>query len=163
MHGRVTAQAALLIVLLALSSARAALAAGAVEMQVERIVVTAIDEYNAAMEAGDPAGWLKYFTDSVKRRDPLAAQSGRQEFADYYAREFKTLQMKWTTKKMLIMGRSAAVEFEWAGTHKDSNTPVKLDAVAMLEMASSGRFESINFYFDTAKAGTALAQPTAAR
>ena len=162
MHGRITALAALSALLLTLG-ARTALAAGAVEMQVERIVVTAIDEYNAAMEAGDPAGWLKYFTDSVKRRDPLAAQSGRQEFADYYAREFKTLQMKWTTKKMIIMGRSAAVEFEWAGMHKDSNTPVKLDAVAMLEMASSGRFESINFYFDTAKAGIALAQPTAAR
>src|SRR5262245_9151238 len=46
-------------------------AAGAVEMQVERIVTTAIDEYNLAMEEGSPEAWLKYFTDNVRRSSPL--------------------------------------------------------------------------------------------
>lgn len=143
-------------------SARPAFAAGAVEMQVERIVVTAVNEYNSAMQAGDPADWLKYFTDNVRRKDPLSAQQGKQEFADYYAREFKSIQAQWVTKKMIISGRSAAVEFEWNGVHKASGMSVKADVVAILEMASSGKFESIIYYFDTAKIGQYLATDVAA-
>jgi hypothetical protein len=127
------------------------LAAGAVEMQVERIVLIAIEQYNQAMQAGDPGEWLKYFTDNVRRKDPLSAQQGKQAFTDHYAREFKDFQAQWTTRKMIISGRSAAVEFEWSGVHRPSGTPVKADAVAILELASSGKFESISYYFDTAE------------
>ena len=85
-----------------------ALAAGAVEMQVEHIVVQTIDEYNQAMEAGDPAPWLRYFTDNVRRHAPQADQQGKKELADYYAWEFKTFRAKCAIKKILVSGRSAA-------------------------------------------------------
>jgi len=131
-----------------------AIAAGAVEMQVDRIVKIAIMEYNSAMRDGDPAGWLKYFTDNVKRRDPQSAQEGKQAFAAYYGWEFENFQAGWSTKKVLISGRSGAVEFEWDAVHKASGTPLKVNMVAIFEMASSGKFESVDFYFDTAKLGS---------
>ena len=130
---------------------RTALAAGAVEMQVEHIVVQTIDEYNQAMEAGDPQPWLRYFTDNVRRHSPLADQQGKQEVGDYYAWEFQNFRAKYVTKKILVSGRSAAVVFDWEGVHKASGTPVKVEMVGVYEMASSGRFDSVSFYFDTAK------------
>lgn len=132
---------------------RTALAAGAVEMQVERIVVIAINEYNNAMEAGEPGGWLKYFTDNVRRVGPQAAQQGKQEFSEYYRSEFENYRARWNTKKMIISGRSAAVIFEWDAVHKSTGAQHKVDMVAVFELASSGKFESVEFYFDTAKLG----------
>lgn len=132
---------------------RTAHAAGAVEMQVERIVVIAIAEYNDAMTAGDPDGWLKYFTDNVKRKAPQSAQEGKQAFSDYYQGEFENFRARWNTKQMIISGRTAAVEFEWDALHKASGTPLKVDMVAVFALASSGKFDSVNFYFDTAKLG----------
>ena len=130
---------------------RTAFAAGAVEMQVEHIVVQTIDEYNQAMEAGDPQSWLRYFADNVRRHSPLSDQQGKKDFSDYYAWEFKTFQARCVTKKILVSGRSAAVVFDWEGVHKPSGTPVKLEMVGIYEMASSGRFEAVSFYFDTAR------------
>lgn len=135
----------------AVSHLRPASAAGAVEMQVERIVVQAIGEYNDAMAAGNPAGWLKYFTEGVRRRSPLSEQAGKEAFDDYYRKEFEAFQARWTTSKMIIAGRSAAVEFEWDAVHKASNAPVKLNMVAVFQLAPNGKFESVNFYFDSAK------------
>lgn len=122
-------------------------------MQVERIVVLAIGEYNDAMVAGDPGGWLKYFTDTVRRQGPQSAQQGKQAFSDYYRTEFDNFRARWTTKKMIISGRSAAVEFEWDAVHKSTDTPLKLNMVAVFELAPNGKFDSVNFYFDTAKLG----------
>ena len=139
--------------LVALLPARGALAAGAVEMQVERIVKIAIMEYNSAMRSGDAARWLKYFTDNVKRQGPDGAQVGKQAFSDYYQWEFGNFEASWKSKRMLISGRSGAVEFEWDAVHRPTGAPVKLDMVAIFELASSGKFESANFYFDTAKVG----------
>lgn len=141
-----------LLCLLSFQPDRAA-AAGAVEMQVERIVVIAIKEYNDAMAAGDTGGWLKYFTDNVKRHGPQSSQEGKQAFSDYYRGEFESFQARWATKKMIVSGRTAAVEFEWDAVHKASGTPLKVDMVAVFGMASSGKFDSVNFYFDTAKLG----------
>lgn len=151
----VTVATCVSIALLCLSSfhARTALAAGAVEMQVERIVTISIDEYNQAMEAGDPGGWLKYFTDNVRRHGPQSEQHGKQEFSDYYRWEFENFRARWITKKMVVSGRSAAVVFEWEAVHRPSGTPLKVDMAAVLELASSGKFESVSFYFDTAKLG----------
>lgn len=132
---------------------RTANAAGAVEMQVERIVVIAIDEYNDAMAAGDPGGWLKYFTDTVRRQGPQSAQQGKQAFSEYYRTEFDSYRARWNTRKMIISGRSAAVEFEWDAVYKPTDTPLKLNMVAVFELAPSGKFDSVNFYFDTAKLG----------
>jgi ketosteroid isomerase-like protein len=126
-------------------------AAGAVEMQVERIVVQAIGEYNDAMAAGDPAAWLKYFTEGVRRRAPQSEQDGKEAFDQYYRKEFEAFRAKWTTSKMIIAGRSAAVEFEWDAVHKASNAPVKINMVAVLQLAPNGKFDSVNFYFDSAK------------
>jgi len=126
-------------------------AAGAVEMQVEHIVLQTIDEYNQAMQAGDPQQWTRYFTDNVRRASPISSQQGRQAFADYYNWEFKTFQAWYTTKKIIVSGRSAAVIYDWEATHKSSGQAVKIDTVAIYELGSSGRFESVSFYFDTAQ------------
>ena len=137
----------------ALFQSGSARAAGAVEMQVDRIVKIAILEYNSAMRSGDgdPTRWLKYFTDNVKRQGPRSAQEGKQAFADYYAWEFGNFEATWTTKRMMVSGRTGAVEYEWDAVHKASGTPLKLNIVVILEMASSGKFEAADFYFDTAK------------
>ena len=139
-----------------------ALAAGAVEMQVEHIVVQTIDEYNQAMEAGDPAPWLRYFTDNVRRHAPQADQQGKKELADYYAWEFKTFRAKCAIQKILVSGRSAAVVFDWEAVHKESGKPLKLEMVGIYEMGPSGKFEAVSFYYDTAKAGQLLAASAAA-
>ncbi len=154
---------ALAVSLLCLLSFQAptAFAAGAVEMQVEHIVVQAIDEYNQAMEANDPQGWLKYFTDNVRRHGPLSDQQGKKEFADYYGWEFKNFQAKWVTRRILVSGRAATVVFLWDAVHKPSGTPLQIEMVGICEMGSSGRFESVSFYYDTAKAAKLLVESDA--
>ena len=139
-----------------------AFAAGAVEMQVEHILAQAIDGYNQAMEAGDSSAWMNYFTDNVQRRSPVSEQTGKKDFADYFVWEFKNFQAKIVTKKIIVSGRSAAVLSVWDAIHKPSGTPVKLEMVAIYELASSGRFDSVSFYYDTAKAGKFLAENAAA-
>ncbi len=130
---------------------RSANAAGAVAMQVERIVKLAIMEYNSAMRAGDPARWTKYFDDSVKRNSPTTHQERIVAFGDYYAWEFENFEATWTTSRMIISGPVGAVEFEWDAVHKPSGTAVKLSMVAVFELASSGKFQSINFYSGSAE------------
>jgi len=134
----------------AFAQMRSALAAGAVAMQVERIVKIAIMEYNSAMREGDASRWLKYFTDNVVRQAPTGSQEGMQAFSDYYGWEFRNFEATWTTKRMIINGPVGAVEFEWNAVQRTSETPVKIDMVAVFELASSGKFESVRFYFDTA-------------
>jgi len=55
------------ITILSLSSllVSSAQAAGSVDMQVTSIIKQAMEGYNLAMEANDPAGWTKYFSDNV--------------------------------------------------------------------------------------------------
>ena len=139
------------LLLIAPFQLRTASAAGAVAMQVERIVKIAIMEYNGAMRAGDPSRWIKYFTNDVKRTAPQTMQEGMQAFTDYYAWEFENFEATWATKRMIISGSVGAVEFEWDAVHKASGTPVRIDMVAVVELASSGKFQSINFYYGTAQ------------
>ncbi len=136
---------------------RPAVAAGAVAMQVERIIKIAIMEYNSAMRDGDAARWTKYFTDNVKRNAPQASQEGMKAFSDYYAWEFGNFDAAWTTKRMIISGPVGAVELEWDAVHKASGNPVKVNMVAIFELASSGKFQSVDFYFDSAGLGDYLA------
>ena len=143
-------------------SARPLFAAGAVEMQVEHILVHAIDEYNLALEAGDSSGWMKYFTDNVTRHSPVSDQQGKKDFADYFAWEFKHFQAKYVTKKILVSGRSAAVVFVWDALHKLSGTALKLEMVGIYDLASSGKFDAVSFYYDSAKAGKFLGDSAAA-
>ena len=140
-----------LLLLIGAFQMRAASAAGAVAMQVERIVKIAIMEYNGAMRAGDPARWIKYFTNDVKRTAPQSTQEGMQAFTDYYAWEFENFEATWATKRMIISGSVGAVEFEWDAVHKASGKPVKVEMVAVVELASSGKFQSINFYYGNAQ------------
>ncbi|MGD8788679.1 MAG: nuclear transport factor 2 family protein, partial [Burkholderiales bacterium] len=107
--------AVLLVGLLAAASMqmRSAMAAGAVAMQVERIVKLAIMGYNSAMRSGDESKWLKYFTDNVNRRSPTGSQSGMEAFTNYYNWEFANFDASMTTKRMIISGPVGAVEFEW--------------------------------------------------
>lgn len=137
-------------------------ATGDVEMQVEHLLVQAIDEYNQAMEANDPAGWLKYFTDNVRRHSPVSDQEGKKDFADYYAWEFKNFQAKFVTKKMVVRGRSASIALVWEAVRRPSGAPEKIDMVGMFELATSGRIESMSLYFDTAKTAKLFGEATAA-
>ena len=139
------------LICIALLQMRSATAAGAVAMQVERIVKIAIMEYNSAMRDGDTARWLKYFTDKVRRQAPTGSQEGMQTFADYYGWEFENFEATWTTQRIIVSGPVGVVEFEWDAVHKASNTPVKIAMVAVFELASSGKFEFVRFYFDPAK------------
>jgi hypothetical protein len=109
------------------------------------------------MDAGDPEAWLKYFTDNVRRGSPLGAQQGKASFTEYYQNEFKNLKSRWTAKKMIVMGRSAAAVIECDVTQRASGQEAKVDTVVVFELASSGRFESIDFYYDTAKVAKLLA------
>ncbi len=136
--------------------ARPAFAAGAVEMQVEHMITQALEEYNSVMESGDVASWTKYFTDNVNRRSPVDEQTGKKDVGEYYAWEFKNFQAKLEPKKILVSGRAGVVVFMWEGTHKPSNTPVKIEMVGIFEMASSGRFDKVTYYYDTAKIGKLL-------
>jgi hypothetical protein len=129
---------------------RNATAAGAVAMRVERIVKLAIMGYNSAMRSGDETMWLKYFTDNVKRQAPTGSQDGMKQFAEYYDWEFENFNATLTTKQMIISGPVGAVEFEWEAVHKPSGKQVKIDMVGIFELASSGKFESVRFYFDPA-------------
>ncbi|HZP86156.1 MAG TPA: nuclear transport factor 2 family protein, partial [Burkholderiales bacterium] len=132
-------------------------AAGAVEMQVERIVTTAIDEYNQAMESGDPEAWLKYFTDNVRRSSPLSSQQGKAALTEYYQGEFKNFKARWNTKKTIVMGRSAAAVVDCEIAQRPGGAEAKTEMVIVFELASSGRFESVDFYFDTAKVAKVIA------
>lgn len=140
---------ALLCTLLLQSSG--AFAAGAVEMQVDRIVTTAIDEYNQAMEEGNPESWLKYFTDNVRRSSPLGSQQGRAAFNEYYLAEFKTFKTHWNIKKTIVMGRSAVAIVECESARRSGDTEAKVDMAIVFELAPSGRFESLELYFDSAR------------
>jgi hypothetical protein len=128
-----------------------AFAAGAVEMQVERIVTIAIDEYNQAMEDGNPASWLKYFTDNVRRGSPLGSQQGRAAFNEYYLSEFKSFKTHWNIKKTIVMGRSAVAIVECESARRTGDAEAKVDMAIVFELAPSGRFESLDFYFDPAR------------
>ena len=128
-------------------------AAGSVEMQVKHLTEVSIEEYNQAMEAGIHDNWVKYFTDNVSRSDLLSAQQGKAEFSEYYRKEFKDFQAKMTIDKIIAEGRSAAVVFTWDAVHKASGRSLKLRMVGVFEMASSGKFESVSFYYDSEKLG----------
>jgi hypothetical protein len=131
----------------------AAFAAGAVEMQVESIIRQAMDEYNQSMANNDPAAWIKYFSDNVSRTTPLSSQSGKKDFSDHINGEYKTLKARFDVKKIIVGGRSAAVVFTWDITHRKSGDSVRIDAVGVYEMGTSGRFDSVVYYFDPSKAG----------
>jgi len=148
------------VVVLSLGSlvSNAALAAGSVEMQVESIIKQAMEEYNLSMEANDTSGWLKYFSDNVTRQSPLSSESGKKAFAEYFNNEFKHFQAKYIVKKMIVGGRSAAVTFTWDAVHKKSGDNIKIDMVGIYEMDTSGRFGSIVYFYDTARAAKILAE-----
>jgi hypothetical protein len=48
--------------------------------------------------------------------------------------------------------------FLWDAIHKPSGAPLQVEMVAIYEMGPSGRFESVSFYYDTARAGKLLAE-----
>ena len=135
----------------------ATFAAGAVEMQVESIIRQAMEEYNQSMENNDPAAWIKYFSDNVNRTSPVSSQSGKKDFSDFMAGEYKTFKARIVVKKMIVGGRSAAVVFTWDATHRKSGDSVRIDMVVVYEMGTSGRFDSVVYYFDPAKAGKLIA------
>jgi len=37
--------------------------------------------------------------------------------------------------------------------HKASNAPIKVNMVAVFQLAPNGKFDSVNFYFDSATLG----------
>lgn len=127
-------------------------AAGSVEMQVEHLVKQAMEEYNTAMEAGDSAGFVKYFASNATRETPLSRQSGKPDLIKYFDAEFKTYKATYQVKKMLVQGNSAAIVFTWDAVDRKSGDALKIDMVGLYEVGSSGQFSSATYYFDSAKA-----------
>jgi hypothetical protein len=127
-------------------------AAGSVEMQVEHLVKQAMEEYNTAMEAGDSAGFLKYFASNATRETPLSRHSGKPELIRYFDAEFKTYKASYQIRKMFVQGNSAAVVFTWDAVDRKSGDTLKVDMVGLYEVGSSGQFSSATYYFDSAKA-----------
>lgn len=148
--------AGIIIVLSGMFSS-AVFAAGAVEMQVESIIKQAMEEYNQSMENNDPAAWIKYFSDNVSRTTPISSLSGKKDFSDYMNGEYKTFKARFDVKKLIVGGRSAAVVFTWDLTHRKTGDSVRIDAVGIYEMGTSGRFDSVTYYFDPTKAGKLVA------
>jgi hypothetical protein len=120
---------ALALLCLGPAAATTAQAAGSVEMQVEHLVKQAMEEYNAAMETGDSASFVKYFD-----------------------AEFKAYKATYQIKKMLVQGNSAAIVFTWDAVDRKTGDFVKIDMVGLYEVGSSGQFSSATYYFDSAKA-----------
>ena len=147
------------ITILSLSSllVSSAQAAGSVDMQVTSIIKQAMEGYNLAMEANDPAGWTKYFSDNVTRHSPLSDESGKAQFSEYYAAEFKAFKAQYVVKNMVIGGHNAVVIFTWDAVHKKTGDNIKVDMVAVYSLDSSGRFSSVDYYYDTAKVSKVLA------
>ncbi len=131
---------------------RASHAAGSVEMQVEHLVKQAMEEYNSAMEAGDSAGFVKYFASNATRETPLSRHSGKPELIRYFDAEFKTYKASYQVKKMFVQGNSAAIVFTWDAVDRKSGDTLRIDMVGLYEVGSSGQFSSATYYFDSAKA-----------
>lgn len=142
---------------LALFPARAAIAAGSVEMQVEHLVRQAMSEYNTAMRDGDSASFLKYFASNATRVSPLSRHSGRNELARYFDAEFKAFEASLQVNKMFVQGNSAAVVFTWDAVNRTSGEALRIDMVGLFEVGPSGQFNSATYYFDSAKAGALAA------
>ncbi len=143
---------ALALLCLGPAAATTAQAAGSVEMQVEHLVKQAMEEYNAAMETGDSASFVKYFASNATRESPLSRQSGRADLARYFDAEFKAYKATYQIKKMLVQGNSAAIVFTWDAVDRKTGDFVKIDMVGLYEVGSSGQFSSATYYFDSAKA-----------
>ncbi|MBI1397812.1 MAG: hypothetical protein GC151_17710 [Betaproteobacteria bacterium] len=135
---------------------RDAVAAGSVEMQVEHIVNETVQEYNDAMVNGDAQTWARYFTENVERESPISSQEGKQAVTNYFKWEFANFQAKYDVKRMIVSGRTAAIEFVWVATHKPTKTEIRIPMIAIYDMASSGKFDHLTFYYDTAKYGDLL-------
>jgi len=128
-------------------------AAGSVEMQVESIIRQSLQSYNTAMDTNQVDDWLKYFSDKVSRQSPLSEQSGKQEFTEFFNSEFKSFKAQYAVKQILVHGRNAAVVLIWEAQHKASGDLFKVPMVAIFDMDTSGRFASVNYYYDTGKLG----------
>lgn len=143
---------ALVLLCLGLAVVRPAQAAGSVEMQVEHLVKQALEEYNAAMESGDSASFVKYFASNATRESPLSRQSGRADLAKYFDAEFKAYKATYQVKKIIVQGNSAAIVFTWDAVDRKSGDSLRIDMVGLYEVGSSGQFSSATYYFDSAKA-----------
>lgn len=125
-------------------------AAGAVEMQVEHILRGALDEYNEGMEAGDASPWVKYFTPNVIRSAPGGTQIGKEAFSAFYEAEFKAYKAHISVRRILVSGRTGAMVLGWDAVDRATGKALSVEMAMFVELASSGRFESLALYFDPA-------------
>jgi hypothetical protein len=130
----------------------AASAAGAVAMQIESLVRQAVAEYNSAMEEGDSAAFVKYFSSGAKLESPLFNLSGRADLARHFAAEFKTYDARYRVKKMFVQDNQAAIVMTWEAVDRKSGDALKLDMMGLFEVGSSGQFSSAIYYYDPAQA-----------
>lgn len=130
----------------------ACLAAGAVAMQIESLVRQAMAEYNSAMEEGDSAAFVKYFSSSAKLESPLFNLSGRADLARHFAAEFKAYDARYRVKKMFVQDNQAAIVMTWEAVDRTSGDALKLDMMGLFEVGSSGQFSAVTYYYDPAQA-----------
>lgn len=109
-------------------------------------------EYNSAMEEGDSAAFVKYFSSSAKFESPLFNLNGRPDLARHFAAEFKTYDARYRVKKMFVQDNQAAIVMTWEATDRKSGDSLKLDLMALFEVGSSGQFSSATYYYDSAQA-----------
>ena len=121
-------------------------------MQVEHLIRQAMAEYNSAMEEGDSAAFVKYFSSSAKFESPLFNLNGRADLTRHFAAEFKTYDARYRVKKMFVQDNQAAIVMTWEATDRKSGDSLKLDLMALFEVGSSGQFSSATYYYDPAQA-----------
>ena len=150
LHFKIIYTAFLTLMSLTLTPTKAS-AAGSLDMQIERAIVKAIKDYNSAMSEGDPSSWLKYFDTEATRTDPISSSlQGLQKITDYYTHEFSLFSANFEIKRVMLKERTGAVEMIWQATDKSSGTEISLPMIGIFELASSGKFKSVNYYYDTA-------------
>ncbi len=129
-----------------------AFAAGSVAMQVEHLVKSAMAEYNSAMEEGDSAAFVKYFSSNAKLETPLVRYSGRTEVARHFDAEFKTYKARFQVTRMFVQENWAAIVMTWEAVDRKSGEEARIDMMGLFEVGASGQFSSATLYYDSAKA-----------
>ena len=125
--------------------------AGSLEMQVEKMVKTALKSYNKSMKEKSPQDWLKYFTEDVMLKAPKTNLSGITKLTEYYTDHFQNYNAKYEVQKIIVKGRSAAAELIWSGSDRNNQKDIEVEMVILFELSPSGKFDSVSLYFDTSK------------
>ena len=134
------------------------------ELNDPRVTAT-VDEYFAALSAGDEGRWLALFADDAICHQPVGSvpaegRSGLREVWKMLTGPFKRLVL--AQDSVFQAGTGAAVK--WTGCGRGvNNREVTFEGIAVFEVGSDGKIQTIMAYWDPAAmlidlAGSAGAQ-----